>query len=91
MKLGTMLTLIVSLFLLGACQGLTRSAPILNQIDPNLTASCTYPVRIPVKDLTQYEVEKYWITDRKNLVVCAKSKEALVKAIETRDRLLKGQ
>ncbi len=63
---------VVLLLLLTGCQtGLVSSEQIrLDDPVPSLIIPCAMAVRLPDRELTQSEVEKYWLMDRYKLVDC---------------------
>ena len=64
--------LIGLLFPLGACSGLTPSSERL-RVDPpqaSLSEPCRFAVRLPNRDLSQSETERFWIEDRRRLAEC---------------------
>ena len=64
------------LCLLGACSG---STPVEVPPPPAaLVAPCAEPTRLPVRALTQAEVERLWGGDRGRLRDCAARHDALV-------------
>lgn len=56
--------------------------------DTTLTKECKDPVVLPNRALTQQEVEKYWLEDRKNLKLCKVEKNGLVEFYTYRDEEL---
>jgi hypothetical protein len=68
--------LTVAPLVLGACFGSTASvrpdAP-----PPSLMQTCATPGQLPERDLTQREVEVFWIRDRAGLVSCGGQVQAL--------------
>lgn len=52
---------------------------------------CAGPVDIGEKELTQAELERLWITDRKRLVTCIRRHIALVDFYADRDAGLAGR
>jgi len=56
-----------------------------------LTGVCPRPVRLPDRELSQAEVEAYWLRDRQALIECGLTKQALLNYYQTRDALLTGE
>jgi len=74
------LTLIVLLLGLTACAASTPSIENL-RIDPppaSLVIPCNRAVRLPDRELTQAEVERFWIRDRQRLAECRSRHGGLV-------------
>lgn len=64
-----MMMLVGSLCLLAACSG---SVPVeVPPPPPALVGACAEPARLPVRALTQAEVERLWGADRGRLRDCA--------------------
>lgn len=85
--------LIVPLSVLAACGDSIRSSnepPVLTEAPPELTGICAQPVPLPERELTQAEVEEYWLRDRAALVECGVTKAALLRYYRNRDALLTG-
>lgn len=51
-------------------------------IDARLRQKCDMPVRLPMRKLTQADVERYWKKDRLALVKCAGEKSEIVRNID---------
>ena len=92
MKLGMMLLLTGPLFLLTACGGLTRSnkPPVLVGPPTEFSDSCPDPVEMPEKELTQFEVEQFWMQDRISLIICKNRHISLRTFYDMRDALITG-
>jgi len=79
---------------LQGCSVSTRSidvvapTPIIYNIDSALREKCKLPLHLPDRGLTQAEVERYWGTDRKNLIICAERHGLLDAAVRFRDAQL---
>lgn len=75
------LMLIILPLVLGACSASTPSVKELNlqRVAPSLLQPCPRPVRLPNRELTQSEVEDYWLVDRRNLVNCASRHSGLAR------------
>ena len=86
--------LLAVLLALPACGGLTPSlineGPRLNDAPDELHNPCAKPLRLPERELTQAEVESFWLRDRENLIACGLDKEALLEFYLTRDAGLRG-
>jgi hypothetical protein len=80
-------------FLLAACGDLTRSIepPQLDPVPAALAEPCPRTVVMPVRNLTQQESEAFWIQDRRHLIECADSKQAVVKYYAARDAAITGK
>ena len=65
---------------LGACSASTPSVEELNiqRAPASLTQACPRPVRLPNRELSQSEVEDYWLVDRRNLINCGSRHAGLV-------------
>ena len=87
--------LITSLSVLTACAGSTRSnnnlQGVLTPAPAELVVPCASPITLPERELTQAEVERYWLKDRKNLVICKRQKDGVVKYYEKRDKIIQGK
>jgi len=70
--------LIVALSALVACSGSTVSGALIDPPPPSLTAPCGDPLRLPARDATQEEVERWWRADRANLLACGDKQAGLV-------------
>lgn len=88
MKRLKTLTLIAALSALAACSGSIGSVepPILADPPEDLTRSCERPVLLPDRDLTQREVEMFWINDRENLIRCGLRLQELIEFYNNRDK-----
>lgn len=73
--------LAASALVLTACAGSTKftDGVTLTAADASITGPCNRPVKLPNRDLSQADVEKYWSRDRANLVRCAGEKAEVVK------------
>lgn len=82
--------LIAALSILAACSESIGSVepPKLSSPPLGLTDPCARPVDLPDRDLTQKEVEFYWINDRENLIRCGLQLQDLIAFYEDRDRRL---
>ena len=98
MKLVKILMLAGALSVLPACVALTRSdrlvvppiPPHLVGPDSVLVQKCAGPIDIGEKELTQAELERLWITDRKRMLTCIRRHLALVDFYADRDAGLSG-
>lgn len=65
---------------LAACSASTPSVEDLNvqRAPASLTRPCPRPVLLPDRELTQAEVEDYWLVDRRNLLNCRSRLAGLV-------------
>lgn len=76
----------------GGCVS-TRSASIVKAADrpfiiapdSSLIKACKGVVDLPDRALTQRDIERLWISDRKSLIECAKRHKALADFIKQRD------
>ena len=68
-----------------ACAGSTKSGNVKPELA--VTQKCKLPVSLPDRDLTQAEVEKFWMRDRKALLECGVTKESLVKWLKKNGKL----
>jgi nitrous oxide reductase accessory protein NosL len=65
--------------------------PVLSEPDARLLKACIGPVRLPSGQLTQGDVERLWISDRKSLITCGRRLKALRDFYHDRDAaLMKG-
>lgn len=71
---------LLAVFLLQACSASIVSSK--SNFDSALIQECSSPKVLPVKDLSQREVERYWTQDRKNLVVCRDRHSGLVSVLK---------
>jgi hypothetical protein len=76
-KLRKTLTLSALLLALTACAASTKSGSSAKP-ELSVTQKCARPVLLPDRELTQADVEKLWVKDRKALVQCGVTKQALV-------------
>ena len=74
--------LVVVLSALAACSGSTVSGARIDAPPPSLTAPCRDPLRLPARDATQEDVERWWRSDRANLLACGDKHSGLVAWIE---------
>jgi len=84
--------LIVPLSILGACAASIQSStepPRLVDAPARLQEACAKPLRLPDRELTQADVEKYWLRDRQALLACGMTKQALLDYYLNRDALLR--
>lgn len=63
--------------------------PMLSEVDRTLLVDCLGPVRLPAGAITQRDVERLWITDRKALIDCGKRHAALRDYYLERDAALR--
>lgn len=93
MKLPGIHLLLVALSALTACGVSTPSidAPRVAEIPQEFEQSCSRPVVLPERDLSQLEVELYWATDRTNLVNCGDLHRNTVEWITSRDGALRNE
>lgn len=86
------MTPIVLLSTLVACSESIGSVepPSLASPRSELLKECAQPVLLPDKSLSQFEVEKFWIRDRINLIECAKYKTLLQDFYADRDAKIQG-
>lgn len=92
-RLGRIPLLIVPLLALTACAASIQSIdgpPVLEPAPAALLRDCSRPVRLPERELTQAEVEEFWLRDRQALVECGVSKEALERYYSDRDARITG-
>lgn len=84
--------LVISQLVLTACSESIGSVrkPILDPPPPGLVKSCDLPVELPVRPLTQLEVESWWIFDRNNLVTCSERHDAATEFFKDRDGRISG-
>ncbi len=73
-------------FLLTACGGSTKldSPGLKAAIDSKLLEKCQRPVKLPNRDLTQLDIERFWAKDRAELIKCGLTKEKLVAIVKQR-------
>jgi len=94
MKRKLTLTLIAVLSLLVACGDSMPSsdaAPVLEPAPAELRVGCVGPVVLPERDLTQAEVETFWLRDRGSLIECGDLKDALEEYYVERDGRVAGR
>ena len=72
--------------LLSACGPQKESTEFVD-IPPSLLVACERPVEVPLKDLSQSEVEKLWLKDRRELISCKSKHEILAKNAERMSQL----
>ena len=72
-----MLMLIAAPLALTACLGSTGADVPRPAPPPSVTAPCAVPVRLPERELTQAEVERFWGRDRSALRACGDQVKAL--------------
>lgn len=68
----------------------TDKPPVLVEAPRELTAACARAVLLPERELTQAEVEAYWLKDRAALTECGATKAALLRYYRDRDALITG-
>lgn len=73
--------LVASALALAACSGsiVSTDGTKLTAADSSVTGPCARPVKLPNRDLSQADVERYWSRDRANLVRCAGEKAEVVR------------
>lgn len=77
-RLCTTLMLLAAAWPLAACGGSIASLPPdLRLADAALTRDANAPVALPVRKLSQAEVENFWGEDRLSLIACRADKRAL--------------
>jgi hypothetical protein len=64
--------------------------PQLTDADRSLLAECVSPTRLPEK-LTQRDIERLWISDRKALIECGRRHKALGEYYMDRDLRLRAE
>ena len=72
--------LLLPLLLLPSCVP-NRSGNIeteLPRLDERVERGCVQPLLLPEKNLSQFEVEKYWASDRAALVTCKSTQQLTV-------------
>ena len=89
------LTLIAIAFACLAAQGCGSTRyisvpPQLTEPDRALVRDCLGPVRLPQGTLTQGDVERLWIGDRKALIECGRRHKALRDFYAERDAAVRG-
>lgn len=83
--------LVALLSVLTACADSIQSSsepPILTAAPAELRGICAQPVPLPERELTQAEVEEFWLRDRAALVECGVTKAALLRYYQNRDALI---
>jgi hypothetical protein len=63
--------------------------PQLLEPDLSVLKDCLGPIRLPKGTLTQRDVERLWITDRKALIDCGKRHKALRDFYQERDKAIR--
>lgn len=63
--------------------------PQLLEPDLSVLKDCLGPTRLPKGTLTQRDVERLWITDRKALIDCGKRHKALRDYYQERDKAIR--
>lgn len=53
-------------------------------LDSKLIEKCARPVKLPNRELTQLDVERFWAKDRAELIKCGLTKEKLVAIVKQR-------
>ena len=79
--------------------GLTACSASIGSVEPpklvtppeELTESCARPVLLPDRELTQAEVEMFWINDRENLIRCGYRLQELIAFYQDRDERIQAQ
>lgn len=84
--------LLVPLFLLTGCADSIGSVepPKLAPAPISLTEPCARPVLLPDRELSQSEVERFWLRDRGSLITCAERQQALKDFYTSRDKKITG-
>lgn len=59
--------------------------PMLAGPPLEFSQQCSRPVDLPNRELTQSDVETYWITDRSELISCGERHQAIVDFYRDRD------
>ena len=77
-RAGMTLTLGGALLALTACGGSTASGADLAPPPPSLVQPCEPAVALPVRDLMQAEVERFWRADRARLAGCREKHQGMV-------------
>ena len=77
-RAGMILTLGGALWALTACSGSTASGADLAPPPPSLVQPCEAALALPVRDLMQAEVERFWRADRARLAACRDKHRGLV-------------
>lgn len=67
-----------ALLALTACVGSTASGARLEAPPPSLTQPCQPAVDLPMRDLTQADVEQFWRADRARISACREKHQAMV-------------
>lgn len=77
---------------LAACSGSIGSVEPPKLVPPpvELTVDCVRPVLLPERELTQSEVEIFWMRDRSNLIECGQYKDLLQEFYADRDTRIQG-
>jgi hypothetical protein len=57
----------------------------------SLTASCSKPIKLPERVLSQKDTENFWGLDRLHLVVCGEIHKALKNYYSSRDAKIMGE
>jgi len=65
--------------------------PRLAAPDSYLTEPCAPPANLPVGEMTQRAIERFWSRDRVSLVECGARQQALIDYYAERDALLGGK
>ena len=78
LRAGMILTLGGALWALTACSGSTASGADLAPPPPSLVQPCEPAVALPVRDLMQAEVERFWRADRARLADCRDKHQGMV-------------
>ncbi len=82
--------LIGPLLVLGACAASIGSIepPTLAPPPASFADPCNRPIRLPDGEMTQLQVEEFWIIDRSRLVNCSDRHAALGDFFKHRDQLI---
>ena len=78
LRAGMILTLGGALWALTACSGSTASGADLAPPPPSLVQPCEAALALPVRDLMQAEVERFWRADRARLADCRDKHQGMV-------------
>ncbi len=82
--------LVAALSILTACSESIGSVepPRLDPPPSGLIEACQRPIVLPDRELTQGEVEFFWINDRERLIRCGYKLQQLIEYYADRDRRL---
>ncbi|MER9883085.1 dehydrogenase [Mesorhizobium sp. M0118] len=65
--------------------------PTLSEPDRSLLVMCLGPTRLPKGTISQRDVERIWISDRKALIQCGSRLKALRDFYADRDKAIRGK